>query len=367
MRVARISRGLLAALLWALPACAQQWLPNAFSGWSGSPLTTYEPAALETIAGDDAVVLREYGVLRAERRTYTRGNDSLTLTLFHMQDPSAAYGAFLYLRGDQMIHADFAPLSAVSEGRALAAAGNLLLEATNTNPVAQAAEIKLLLSQLQQRAQAGPLPVLGRYLPAKGQIADSERYLLGPVALNRFLPIASGDWLGFSSGAEAQLARYRIEGRETTLVLANYPTPQLAQHWLEKLAENFQLNPKSSPTDSRPVIFARRAGAMVATVFGAGSWQQAEGLLQQIQVQTQITWNEPGFKATEPPFTSMLLTVFLGTGIIMLFCIVAGIAFGGFRLIIKLLFPHKVFDRPSQVEILQLGLSSKPIEAKDFY
>lgn len=367
MRVAHTLRGVLAVLLWVVPACAQQWLPDTFSGWSGSPLTTYEPAALETISGDDAAVLREYGVLRAERRTYTRGSSSLTLTLFHMQDPSAAYGAFLFLRGEQMVRADLAPLSAVSEGRALAVAGNLLLEATNTDPVAQAGEIKLVLARLQRQAQSGPLPTLGRYLPSQGQVAESERYLLGPTALNRFLPVASGDWLGFSGGAEAQLARYRVGGREATLLLANYPTPQLAQHWLEKLAQNFQLNPESPATDSRPVIFARRAGSMVAMVLGIGSRRQAEGLLRQIQVETQITWNEPGFKAEEPPFTSMLITVFLGTGIIMLFCIVAGIAFGGFRLIIKLLFPHKVFDRPSQVEVLQLGLSSKPIEAKDFY
>ncbi len=367
MRSARSLQPALAILLCVVPAAAQQYLPNQLAGWTGSPLTTYEPAALESIVGDEAAVLREYGVRRAERRTYMRGNDSFTLTLFRMQDPSAAYGAFHFLRGDRMVRADIAPLSAVTEDRALAVAGNLLVEAADADPLAVAAEMKSLLVQLRQRADAAPFPSLERYLPVQGRVAGSERYAVGPAAMNRFLPVASGDWLGFSSGAEAELAWYRADDGQATLVLVNYPTPQMAQHWLEKLEQSFHLNLESAPTDSRPVIYARRSSALVALVFNAGSRRVAERLLQQIQIETQITWNEPGFMAEEPPFTSMLMTVFVGTGIIMLFCIVAGIAFGGVRVVIKLLFPHKVFDRPNQIEVLQLGLSSKPIQAKDFY
>jgi hypothetical protein len=44
-----------------------------------------------------------------------------------------------------------------------------------------------------------------------------------------------------------------------------------------------------------------------------------------------------------------------------------GLGFGGFRLLVKFLLPGRVFDRASQVEILQLGLSSKPIDSRDFY
>ena len=47
--------------------------------------------------------------------------------------------------------------------------------------------------------------------------------------------------------------------------------------------------------------------------------------------------------------------------------VAAGLGFGGFRLFIKYLLPGKVFDRSDDIEILQLGLASKPIQAKDFY
>ena len=52
---------------------------------------------------------------------------------------------------------------------------------------------------------------------------------------------------------------------------------------------------------------------------------------------------------------------------LLVFALVAGIGFGGFRLIIKRLFPGKVFDRPHSVQIIQLGLSGKTIKGEDFY
>jgi hypothetical protein len=47
--------------------------------------------------------------------------------------------------------------------------------------------------------------------------------------------------------------------------------------------------------------------------------------------------------------------------------VVFGVAFGGLRVITKRIFPGKVFDRPERMEVLQLGLSSKPIDPRDLY
>ena len=44
-----------------------------------------------------------------------------------------------------------------------------------------------------------------------------------------------------------------------------------------------------------------------------------------------------------------------------------GIAFGGVRVLTKRFFPGKVFDRPEDMEVLQLGLSGKRIDPRDFY
>src|SRR5260370_153643 len=45
----------------------------------------------------------------------------------------------------------------------------------------------------------------------------------------------------------------------------------------------------------------------------------------------------------------------------MVVAVVLGVAFGGVRVLAKIFFPGKVFDRPEQMDVLQLGLSGKTI------
>jgi len=59
--------------------------------------------------------------------------------------------------------------------------------------------------------------------------------------------------------------------------------------------------------------------------------------------------------------------IFLFTGLFLGVATGVGIAFGGFRVIIKRMFPGKVFDRPEDIEVLQLGLSGKKIDPTDMY
>jgi predicted small integral membrane protein len=63
----------------------------------------------------------------------------------------------------------------------------------------------------------------------------------------------------------------------------------------------------------------------------------------------------------------MIVGTIVGTGIICMFALISGLAFGGVRIVVKRMLPDKVFDRSDQMQILQLGLSSKPIKAEDFY
>ena len=80
-----------------------------------------------------------------------------------------------------------------------------------------------------------------------------------------------------------------------------------------------------------------------------------------------MTWNEPSQTLTDPSLPSMMVKIFIGTGVFMVAAFVLGIAFGGVRVVTKIFFPGKVFDRPNQMEILQLGLSGKRIDPRDFY
>jgi hypothetical protein len=209
-------------------------------------------------------------------------------------------------------------------------------------------------------------PPIAAYLPEKGASKPFERYALGPVgfldaakALGR--PDAAGlvNQVGFSSGAEAMFARYETGKDSGTLLLIDYPTPQLAEVHLKHM-ERALVAAKNGDS-------VERKGSLLSIVFAPTSQEYAKKLRSAVNYETQVTWNEGSTTATDPPITSTLVKIIIATGVFMMVTIVVGIAFGGVRIITKRLFPGKVFDRKNQIELLQLGLSSKPIDPSDMY
>jgi hypothetical protein len=358
-------------LLVGLPATAQDLLPASFSGWNSTSVTAVQPPDLEKLAGSNAAALREYGATLAERRDFTRGVQTLSATLYRMKDSSAAYGAYSFLRTPDMTGPKLIEHSSVGRDRVLLLIGNLILDATAKDVVRIREDLTALAQQLAPRAEPASLPPLPLYLPSEGRVPRSDRYVLGPVALDELLPLASDDWLGFADGAEAELARYRINGQEYTLLITEYPTPQIANKKLRDLAQRFNLDmgqgPAASDSKSKPTLFARQTSSLVAFVVNSHSKTAAEALLSRVRYETDLTWNEPSFSFTQPGWGTIVVGIITGTGILCMFALIAGIAFGGVRVLVKRFFPGKVFDRDAQVEVLQLGLSSKPIETKDFY
>jgi hypothetical protein len=352
----------------AIPAFAQSRLPDRFAGWTGETVVGVFAAEVpKPLAVANSDVLREYGAESLQRRNYSHGSASLAVTLYRMHDPTSAYGAFTFLQDDTLSPSDLAPYSSLSRQRALLLVGNLLIEVTGADLRPAREDLKALVAELAPHADRSPYPTLGNFFPGAGLVRNSQRYLLGPLALNHVLPFATGDWVGFENGAEAELARYRLAGQEATLLLISYPTPQVAARQVAALPRWFTINPAEDPGVGPPTAYVRRASSLVAIVTQTRSSNLALSLLEKIHYQSEITWNEPHQSLTDPTWGQFVVGAFVGTGIIMVFALVAGIGFGGIRLLTKYFFPGRVFDRAERVEILQLGLSSKPIEAKDFY
>ena len=329
-------------------------------------------AAVEQFAPQVAPILHEYGVSTAEQVSYSNDKSNLVVTLYHAKDATGAYGAYSYLRTSDMPRADFSPHSSMSHDHALILLGELVLDISGSDLRSAQSGLKTLVAQLQAKSGSMAYPSLYRYLPASGIVQRSDRYVLGPLALSQFLPIATDDWIGFSNGAEVELARYRVKGQEETLLLAEFPTPQVASSQLKNMEGRFQLvgddsQPSAQPDASRPVLYYRKMSTLLVFVPLGHSKASADTLLQNIGYESDVTWNEPGANLNQPGWPTILVGIFVGTGILCLFAIVSSLAFGGFRLAIKRLLPGKIFDRDADVEILQLGISSKPIEAKDFY
>jgi hypothetical protein len=361
----------LAIFAVSSPAFAQRILPASFAGYAGSAQTALAPAAIGTWA--DVEAAQEYGFTSGEAADFTRAGVSLHVRLYRMKDPSGAYGLYSYFRTPDMPHADISAHSAISNQRALALSGNFVLDIRGTDLTKLSADLKALVGSVAPHAEEGPLPVLPERLPLDNMVERSDHYVLGPQTLNQFFPLASGDWLGFSDGAEVEVAKYRLRDKEATLLIADFPTPQAAKKKLAELKLEYNLSVSGDSSSSSvatrrgAALFAKRSVTLIAIVSGADSQAEADLLLKPMHSGTDLTWNEPNFEATEPDIGTMIVGTIIGTGIICLFALISGLAFGGVRLIVKRLLPDKVFDRSNHLQVLQLGLSSKPIKSEDFY
>ena len=360
----------------ALPAFAQKApniLPQSFAGWTANSRQTFHPGAqpvMNATGGDQArasvAAAREYGFLAGETVNYTRGGDTLSATLYQMKDPSGAYGEYSYLRTPDMAPADLTDHSSGKPDEALILDGNLVLDVTGPNARQNAADIKTLLAAVNPKSVQGVLPNLPDHLPGAGRVDRSDHYILGPETVDQFFPGGIGYALGFAFSPEVETAHFTLGGHDATLLIADFPTPQIAKAQLDQLTKKFNIN-GSQPGASSPALYAERSDTLVSIVAGANSSEEAHKLLDQVKAGTVLTWSAPTFQFKEPSFAVMVVGAFVGTGVICLFAIVTSLAFGGLRLAVKRMFPNSVFDRSTQMDIMQLGLSSKPIKSEDFY
>jgi uncharacterized protein DUF6599 len=363
---------MLAGVLCAFGVAAEApLLPNQFGQWQADGpakrLQVQELGSGWAKWPNGERVLAEAGLSRIEQRAYRNGADEITLRAFVLRDPSSAFEVYTFLLAPGMKDLGLGGDSAGGEHDARFLVGNIVVQA-EISPEAKAEGLQELLTTLQARADAAPLPPVKNYLPAHWRKFGSEKYALGPegfrAAMNSLGQEASkglADAVGFQNGAEAMLASYRGEHGSGVLVLLDYPTPQLAEQHLHHME---QALPEAA---KRAGVTVERKASLLSLVFAATSAEHAKAIRDAVNYETQVTWNERGQKATDPPIMLIMYKIFLFTGLFLGVATGVGIAFGGFRVIVKRLFPGKVFDRREDIEILQLGLSGKKIDPTDMY
>jgi len=302
-------------------------------------------------------LMKEAGLVSVTPRTYVRDGRKAYFRLFAFRDSTGAYEALTVLQVDVVKQDEkVAPRTFYK--------GNLILKIASETEL-EPETYNAAIAWLRTVSDGVASPPIAGYLPTEGRLLATDRYAAGPVAFQSATqldePAAAGlvDLAGFNSGAEAMFSKYK-RGKETaTLLLIEYPTPQLAELHLKHM--------QRAILDLKNGASVERKGSLLSIVLRPTSQEYAEKLRSAVNYETQVTWSEPSTTATDPPIMSTLVKIFIATGVFMVVTVVVGIAFGGVRIITKRLFPGKVFDRKDQIEVLQLGLSSKPIDPTDMY
>src|SRR5271155_1056196 len=346
------------ALLSAAPLSAQDVsLPKQFRNWNQSSCSAKPPEfGFDKEAGE-----REFSMCQ-----YKSGENVMGIWVGRYHDPSSAFEVYTTRLRSGIVPTNLGQVSAFDKVGVIILEGSLVLESTAN---VSKEDLGALLKALEAGSEKGPLPPIRTYLPGPGRVLGTERYALGPEAMRAALGVLGQpdmgvlvDAAGFSSGAEAMLARYTSPGKGSgVLLLLEYPTPQLAEQHIHHLDEVLPTAAKQTGT----VI--ERKGSLLSMVLAPSSAEYATNLRTAVDYETQVTWNEASQTATDPPITSTLVKIIMGTGVFMVAAVVLGIAFGGVRVVTKRFFPGKVFDRADQMEVLQLGLSGKRIDPSDFY
>ena len=346
--------GIVGALLFAfLGVSAQAQLPDSFSGWETKLFRPVTVDRLAEFAGSDAALVREYGFVTGEHRDYARADAKLAVTLWKMKDASGSFGLYSFYREIGTASLEAGNRVAIWPRRLLIQHGPYLLDAQG-DPLTMG-EAKLLLARIPPlRQDENLLPSLPAFLPEENLVPQSAKFLMGPVAFGQLEKVLPTSAMGFDLGAEAEMAEYRVDGNTVRLLLVSYATPQLAA----KKLRSFQQLPAISQGKPGSEIFVHRLGSLVCFVLDSPVPSTADTLLKHIRYQSEVTWDEY-VPTRRDNIAHLVLSVFLLAGFILLFSLVAGLSYGGIRILAKKFLPIPIFDRPAQMEIIRLHLSDR--------
>ncbi len=299
------------AMLWLAPmspAVAQTEIwPDQFGAFqkvSSRPIRLTDPAVWE-----------EYGFQQAEEAEYANASVKFRGRAYRMKDPTGAMAAFQWQRPAKAEVSKLGSLAVETPEDAMLAFGNYLFHFLGYKP--QVHELEALFDRLPRLDQSA-LPTLPGYLPSRDLIPNSERYVVGPESLAKFAPGIPPSLAAFHLGAEAQTGRFRAEKGEMNLAIFSYPTPHLAR----ERAEAFR---------SLAGAMVKRAGPLVAVILSPRDADAAERLLSAVRYEATVSLSQY-VPTRRDLWWDLLINIALLTGLLLLFCTIAGLAVAGWRI-----------------------------------
>jgi hypothetical protein len=351
-----VNRCLLALLtcVWlcisVMAADSGPLLPKSFAGWTqtGSTQTTTDAAKAD---GAYPAVLTEYGFANSETGTYTREDGrKLTIKVARFKDATGAYGAFTFYRQQPMKTEEIGTKAASANDRILFFRSNVLVDANfDRVTMMSASELRELAAMLPSASgSAGNLPTIPQYLPKLNAVDNSARYILGPQALMAVKAPLTAEQIDFKVEPEILVQDYASKDGPLTLTVVDYPTPQIAGERLRAL--------QASQSPGATAFLARRSGPLLAIVTGATGSGDAKNLLNSVNYEAEVTWDEATSVSKRDNIGNLIVAVFTLIGILLLISIIFGVFFGGIRVLLNRLFPKRVLGRGEDVDFIQLHL-----------
>lgn len=267
-----------------------------------------------SLSADDSALWREFGLVHSS----TAQQGALTVSTYQMKDQTGALAAWQWLRSAKSHTCDLASFCTQDPDRTVIFDDNYVFVFEGGIP--SKADLDATLVHLPNRRDSS-LPAVLTFLPREGRLGNSARYVLGPISLIAFAPELAGTHPGFEQGAEAETAAFKVPQSPTPVRLAifYYATPEMARLHLPGFR-------------SVQNVRAKRSGVLIAAVFGPASDAAAEALLNRVEYEAKITWNEIPPPSPIKPLFQLLINILYLSGLLSAICLAAGIIYGGMRI-----------------------------------
>jgi hypothetical protein len=310
-----------------VPVISKTFLPDKIGDeWTalGNPHTL---SADQFSTLPDGHVYTEYGLITLTTRFYTNGKAKVAVELFQTHFASEAYGLFSFIQGY------------LAENRLAFYKGQFLASVSSEGEDAKSLQSIIDVLKKNITSEEGELPSLPFNLPKEDKVSNTERYVIGPVALGRIKEFADlKDVVNFNGGTYAAIANYQTANQEISLAVFEYHTPQLATDGYTK----FQNYLESTPTSKKSSRLLRRIGNYIVIASNVREAGPAEAIIAKIKYSPQISWegkkitNVPiQFRPTDPiaveeasQTANMIIRTFYWIGVMIFAAILIGFVAG---------------------------------------
>ena len=291
----------------------------------------------------DAAIWKECGYQDSDYAEYKKAGKSFNITAWRFTDTTASLEAFEFLVPPDAQGNDLTKVAAKLGAVTWAIYGNYLLIFDGVTPSDDEVLAQLMLSL--PRLDQAPFPSLQGALPPNGKIQRSERYILGPAGMAKFVPQISPSLAAFSMGAEGRTARYKAPEGEMRLTLLSYPTPHIAR---DRLTEFQKLEG----------VRVKRSGPILGIVTDFTNADAAEKLLADVRYEPNITVNVKG-DPYQPQIGEIVVTGVKFAVMLFLFSLLAAFGLKGVRMLISKMRGEKPGEQEEEMTLLRLGGGQK--------
>jgi hypothetical protein len=339
-------------------------LPESFAGYElqGKLDKATEPGIVD--AGN-AQVLVEDGFRDFASGTYKNSVTAVTVRAMRFADASGAYAAYTFYRIPGMAPEDIGKGGAANGNRILFWNGAIVIDANFDHLTAMSAAA---LRELAERVpkvggSAGVLPSLPGFLPRTDIEPTHTRYSLGPEGYTRSGGVLPASLVNFNMSPEVLSGGFNLQSGEGTLTIIEYPTPQIAADRERAIAAYLKAgNQPQQPftealeNSNTQALATRRSGPLVAVTSGGFDTSDAHKLLDKVNYEASVTWNNPAGYVPETTKAARLLVN------VVTFCIITcgatfllGIFLGGGRALYRMA-RGKPASSVEEMEFIKLDL-----------